>query len=83
MQYLCFLVAMVSAETVAFVEGGRRQGRQKKRWEDRIGEWTGLEFTSPSPRRRGEQRKMEETDLEVICGAKTTLAIKRSVKVKG
>ena len=25
------------------VKGGRRQGRQKKRWED-IREWTGLEF---------------------------------------
>ena len=26
------------------VKGRRRQGRQKKRWEDNIGEWTGLEF---------------------------------------
>ena len=26
------------------VDGGRRQGRQKKRWEDNIREWTGLEF---------------------------------------
>ena len=26
------------------VEGGRRQGRQRKRWEDNIREWTGLEF---------------------------------------
>ena len=26
------------------VKGGRRQGRQKKRWEDNISEWTGLEF---------------------------------------
>ena len=26
------------------VEGGRRQGRQRKRWEDSIREWTGLEF---------------------------------------
>ena len=24
------------------VKGGRRQGRQRKRWEDNIGEWTGL-----------------------------------------
>ena len=23
---------------------GRRKGRQKKRWEDNIREWTGLEF---------------------------------------
>ena len=26
------------------VEGGRRQGRQRKRWEDNIREWTGQEF---------------------------------------
>ena len=25
-------------------ERGRRQGRQRKRWEDKIREWTGLEF---------------------------------------
>ena len=26
------------------VRGGRRQGRQRKRWDDNIREWTGLEF---------------------------------------
>ena len=26
------------------VKGGRRQGRQRKRWADNIREWTGLEF---------------------------------------
>ena len=26
------------------VKGGRRQGRQRKRWEDNIREWTGMEF---------------------------------------
>ena len=26
------------------VKGGRRQGRQRKRWEDNFREWTGLEF---------------------------------------
>ena len=26
------------------VKGGRRQGRQRKRWEDNIREWTGLGF---------------------------------------
>ena len=26
------------------VNGGRRQGRQRKRWEDNIREWTGLKF---------------------------------------
>ena len=27
------------------MKGGRRQGRQRKRWEDNIREWTSLEFT--------------------------------------
>ena len=26
------------------VKGGRRQGRQRKRWEDNMREWTGREF---------------------------------------
>ena len=26
------------------MKGGRRKGRQRKRWEDNIREWTGLEF---------------------------------------
>ena len=26
------------------MKGGRRQGRQKKRWEGNIREWTGLKF---------------------------------------
>ena len=26
------------------VKGGRRQGRQRKRWKDNIREWTGMEF---------------------------------------
>ena len=26
------------------VKGGRKQGRQRKRWEDNVKEWTGLEF---------------------------------------
>ena len=26
------------------VKGGRRQGRLRKRWEDNVREWTGLEF---------------------------------------
>ena len=26
-------------------KGGRRQGRLRKRWEDKIRKWTGLEFT--------------------------------------
>ena len=56
------------------VKGGRRQGGQRKRWVDNIREWTGLEFTKSQM--AVENRKMEETGCEVICGAPTTLMAK-------
>ncbi len=57
------------------VKGGRRQGRQKKRWEGNIREWTGLEFAK-SQRAVDNREKMEEAGREIICGAPTTLAVK-------
>ena len=56
------------------VKGGRRQGRQRKRWEDNIREWTGLQFGKSQ--RALEKGKMEETGCEIICGASTTLVVK-------
>ena len=35
------LAKMILQDTV---QGGRRKGRQKKRWEDNITEWTGLKL---------------------------------------
>ena len=42
------------------VKGGRRQGRQRKRWEDTIREWTGLEFAKSqrAVENRGKWRKL-------------------------
>ena len=42
------------------VEGGRRQGRQRKRLEDKIREWTGLEFakSQSAVENRGKWRKL-------------------------
>ena len=42
------------------VKSGRRQGRQRKRWEDSIGEWTGLEFAKSqrAAENRGKWRKL-------------------------
>ena len=57
------------------VKGGRRQGRQRKRWEDNIREWTGLEFAKSSEG-SGEQGKMEKTGCKIIYGFPTTLAVK-------
>ena len=50
------------------VKRGRRQDRQKKRWEDNIREWTGLKFTK-SQRAVENREKKEETGYEIICGA--------------
>ena len=38
------------------VKGGRRKGRQRKRWEDNIREWTGQEFAK-SQRAAEDRRK--------------------------
>ena len=56
------------------VKGERRQGRQRKRWEDNIKEWTGLEFVKS-------QRAEENTEnggiwLRNHLCAPTTLAVK-------
>ena len=57
------------------LKGGKRQGRQRKRWEDNIREWTGLEFAK-FQEGSGEQRKMEAAGCEIICGAPATLRFK-------
>ena len=57
------------------VKGGRRQSGQRKRWEDNIKEWTGLEF-GKSQRAVENRVKMEKTGCKIICGAQTTLAVK-------
>ena len=43
-------------------KGGRRQGRQKKRWKDNIREWTDLEFGKSQ--RAVENRENEENWLQ-------------------
>ena len=42
------------------VKGGRRQGRQRKRWEDNVREWTGFEFdkSQRAVENRGKWRKL-------------------------
>ena len=58
------------------VKGRRRQGRQSKRWEDNIREWTGLELVKSQRAVENREKWMEETVCEIICGAPTTLAVK-------
>ena len=56
------------------VKEGRRQGRQRKRWED-IRDWTGLEF-GKSQRAVENREKKEKTGCKIICGAPTIVAVK-------
>ena len=44
LRHIAFIVQHVPLAQQGTVKGGRRQGGQRKRWEDNIREWTGLEF---------------------------------------
>ena len=59
------------------VKGGRRQGRQKKRWVDNIREWTGLEITKSQ---RVGEKWIKLQSCEVVYDAPTTLVVKGHVK---
>ena len=56
------------------VKGGRRQGRQRKRREETLGNEQA--WSSPSPRGQWRTEKMEKTDCKITCGAPTTLSDK-------
>ena len=57
------------------VKGGRRQGRQRRRWEDNIREWTGLEF-GKSQRAVENREKWRKQVAKNICSAPRTHAVK-------
>ena len=48
---------------------------QRKRWEDNIKEWTGLEF-GKSQRAVESREKWKKTGCKIICDTPTTLAVK-------
>ena len=56
------------------VKGGRRQGRQRKTWEDSIREWRGLEFGKSQ--RAEEIREKWRKLVTKLCGAPMTLTVK-------
>ena len=57
------------------VKGGRRQGRQRKRWEDNIREWTGLEFAKS-------QRAVENKEKWRKLVVKSSVSPKRSSRLR-
>ena len=58
------------------VKGRRRQGRQRKRWEDKIREWTGLKFGKS-------QRAVENKDKWRKLVAKSSVVPPTTLAVKG
>ena len=58
------------------VKGGRTQGRQRKRWEDNIREWTGLKFgtSQRAVENKGKWRKLVAKS-SVVPSAPTTFAV--------
>ena len=57
------------------VKGGRRQGRQRKRWEDNIREWTGLEFVKS-------QRAVENSEKWRKLVAKSSVVPQRPARLR-
>ena len=65
------------AETIlqGTVKGGRRQGEQRKRWEDNIREWTGLEIGKS-------QRAVENREKWRKMVAKSSVVPKRPSRLR-
>ena len=62
-------------------KGGRRQGRQRKRWEVNIREWTGLEFAKSQ--KAGESReKWRKLAVKSFTVPQRPPAVTEYVKVK-
>ena len=57
------------------MKGGRRQGGQRKRWEDNIREWTGLEL-GKSQRAVENREKWRKLVAKSSVVPPTTLAVK-------
>ena len=49
------------------MKGGRRQGRQRKRWEDNIREWTGLEFAKLQRAEENREKRRKLVVKSSVC----------------
>ena len=66
---------LVKAILQGTVKGGRKQGRQRKRWEDSIREWTGLEFGKS-------QRAVENREKWRKLVAKSSVVLQRPTRLR-
>ena len=58
------------------VKEGRRQGGQRKRWEDNIREWTGLEFA------KSQERAVENREIWRKLAAKSSVVPQRPSRLR-
>ena len=58
------------------MKGKRRRGGQKKRWEDNIKEWTGMDFASSI-------RAAEDRTRWKVVVAKSSVVLQQPCKVMG
>ena len=58
------------------MKGKRRRGRQKKRWEDNIKEWTGMDFASSI-------RAAEDRTRWKVVVVKSSVVLQQPCKVMG
>ena len=72
-----FMSSVVQAETIlqGTMKTGRRQSRQRKRWEDNIREWTGLEL-GKSQRAAENREKWRKLVVKSSVVPPTTFALK-------
>ena len=70
-------LSSVLAKTIlqGTMKGGRKQGRQKKRWKDNIREWTGLEFAKS-------QRAVENREKRRKLVAKSSVVPQRPSRLR-
>ena len=72
----CDIDQMASAKRsyMAHLPEKRKRGRQKKRWEDNIREWTGLDVNS-SQRAAEDRQRWQKIVADISSGAPTTLMV--------
>ena len=73
--HVCRSLCLAQTILQGTVKGGRRQGRQRKRWEDNIREWTGLEF-------RKSQRAVEKKEKWRKLVAKSSVVPQRPSRLR-
>ena len=75
MDYLLFLRSGQN-HLARHSEKGRRQGRERKRWEDNIREWTGLEFSGSQRAVENKEKMGKKLVAKSSVVPPTTLAVK-------